>query len=71
MKIVRVLGEGWRKSIILMRVFVSRRWSCNRAAPWRRSIGQWHTVRALENGTVMLEVKDGRYEPIGPEDILG
>ena len=32
--------------------------------------GQWHTVRALESGTVILEVKDGAYEPIGPEDIL-
>ena len=33
-------------------------------------IGQWHTVRALESGTVIMEVKDGPYEPIGPEDIL-
>ena len=33
-------------------------------------IGQWHTVRALESGTVILEVKDGAYEPTGPEDIL-
>lgn len=33
--------------------------------------GQWHTVKALESGTVILEVKDGRYEPIGPEDVLG
>ena len=33
--------------------------------------GQWHTVKALESGTVILEVKDGKYEPIGPEDILG
>ena len=32
--------------------------------------GQWHTVNALESGTVILEVKDGRYEPIGEEDIL-
>ena len=32
--------------------------------------GQWHTLRSLESGTVILEVKDGRYEPIGPEDIL-
>ena len=34
-------------------------------------IGQWHTVRVLESGTVIMEVKDGGYEPIGPEDILG
>lgn len=26
-------------------------------------IGQWHTVRALESGTVIIEVKDGPYEP--------
>ena len=32
--------------------------------------GQWHTVRAMESGTVILEMKDGAYEPIGPEDIL-
>ena len=32
--------------------------------------GQWHTLRALESGTVILEMKDGAYEPIGPEDIL-
>lgn len=33
-------------------------------------IGQWHTARALESGTVILEMKDGTYEPTGPEDIL-
>ena len=32
--------------------------------------GQWHTLRALESGTVILEMKDGAYEPIGAEDIL-
>lgn len=32
--------------------------------------GQWHTVKALESGTVILECKDGAYEPIGPEDVL-
>ena len=32
--------------------------------------GQWHTVTVLESGTVILEMKDGPYEPIGPEDIL-
>lgn len=32
--------------------------------------GQWHTVRALESGTVVLEMKDGAYEPLGEEDIL-
>ena len=32
--------------------------------------GQWHTVRALESGSVLLECKDGKWEPLGPEDIL-
>ena len=32
--------------------------------------GQWHTVRSLESGTVLLECKDGKYELLGPEDIL-
>jgi len=34
-------------------------------------IGQWHTVRVLESGTVILEVKDGKYEPLGEEDVMG
>ena len=33
-------------------------------------ISQWHTVRVLESGTVIMEVKDGAYEPIGPEDVM-
>ena len=33
-------------------------------------IGQWHTVEVLESGTVIMEVKDGKYEPTGAEDIL-
>ena len=33
-------------------------------------IGQWHTIRSLESGSVILECKDGAYEPLGPEDIL-
>ena len=32
--------------------------------------GQWHTVRALESGSVILEMKNGGYEPLGEEDIL-
>ena len=32
-------------------------------------IGQWHTVEVLESGTVILEMKDGPYEPLGPEDL--
>ena len=33
-------------------------------------VGQWHTVEVLESGTVILEVKDGAYEPLTEEDIL-
>lgn len=32
--------------------------------------GQWHTVRVLESGTVIMEVKDGAFEPTAPTDIL-
>lgn len=32
--------------------------------------GQWHTVLALESGTVILEMKNGKYEPISDVDIL-
>ena len=32
--------------------------------------GQWHTVKALESGSVILEMKNGPYEPMGPEDVL-
>ena len=33
-------------------------------------IGQWHTVEVLESGTVILECKDGGYEPLGEEDVM-
>ena len=32
--------------------------------------GQWHSVEVLESGTVILECKDGAYEPLGEGDIL-
>ena len=32
--------------------------------------GQWHTIHPCESGTVIMEVKDGPYEPMAPEDIL-
>ena len=32
--------------------------------------GQWHTVRSLESGTVILEMKNGAYEPLSDVDIL-
>lgn len=33
-------------------------------------IGQWHSVEVLESGTVILECKDGMYEPLGEEDVM-
>ena len=32
--------------------------------------GQWHTVEVLESGTVIMEVKDGPYQPLSPEDLM-
>ena len=32
--------------------------------------GQWHTLRALDPGTVILEMKDGPYEPVRECDVL-
>jgi cupin fold WbuC family metalloprotein len=33
-------------------------------------LGQWHSVEVLESGTVILECKDGPWEPLGEEDVL-
>ena len=33
-------------------------------------MGQWHTVEVLESGTVIMEVKDGAYAPLEPDDIM-
>ena len=30
---------------------------------------QWHTVEVLESGTVIMEVKDGPYTPLAPDEI--
>ena len=32
--------------------------------------GTWHTLRSLESGTVILEMKDGAFEPIAECDVL-
>ena len=32
--------------------------------------GVWHTLRSLESGTVILEVKDGKYVPMEEEDVM-
>ena len=43
---------------------------CGQVVALNVPAGQWHTVRALESGSVILEMKNGAYEPIGAEDIL-
>lgn len=30
--------------------------------------GQWHSLEVLEEGTVIFEAKDGRYEPLEEKD---
>lgn len=32
--------------------------------------GQWHTVKPKEHGTVIFEVKDGPYTPLGEDDVM-
>ena len=32
--------------------------------------GQWHTLEVLESGSVLFEVKDGPYTPLGEADLL-
>lgn len=31
---------------------------------------RWHSLECLESGSVLLESKDGKYEPQRPEDVL-
>ena len=31
---------------------------------------QWHTVRSMQSGTVIMECKDGKYEPMDPNDVM-
>lgn len=33
-------------------------------------IGQWHTIKSLESGTVLLEVQDGKWEKMREEDVI-
>ena len=33
-------------------------------------VGQWHALESLEHGSVILECKDGAYEPLSEDDIL-
>ena len=43
---------------------------CSPVVALNISVGQWHTVRVLESGTVIMEVKDGKYVPVGEEDVM-
>ena len=31
--------------------------------------GQWHSLRCLESGTILLEAKDGAYRPLEEDEI--
>jgi cupin fold WbuC family metalloprotein len=33
-------------------------------------IGQWHSLKSLESGTVLFECKDGAYQPLAEADIM-
>ena len=33
-------------------------------------MGQWHSLECLESGTVILETKDGAWEPLDEEDVM-
>ena len=30
---------------------------------------RWHSLECLESGTILLEAKDGAYEPLAPDEI--
>ena len=32
--------------------------------------GQWHSLEVLEEGTVVFEAKNGKYEPLKEEDLM-
>lgn len=32
--------------------------------------GQWHSLKCLESGTVLLEAKDGAYRPLDEDEIF-
>ena len=43
---------------------------CLRGSALNIPAGQWHTVKALESGSVILEMKEGAYEPLQDCDVL-
>ena len=32
--------------------------------------GQWHSLKCLESGTILLEAKDGGYSPLTPDELF-
>lgn len=34
-------------------------------------VGQWHSLKSLESGTILFEAKDGPYAPLAEEEIMG
>lgn len=32
--------------------------------------GQWHSLKSLESGTILLETKDGKYHPLEEDEIF-
>lgn len=43
---------------------------CGEYAMIQIEAGQWHSLEVLESGTVIYEAKDGRYMPLGEEDVI-
>ncbi len=33
-------------------------------------MGQYHTLRSLESGTVIIEFKNGKYDPEGDKEFM-
>ena len=33
-------------------------------------IGQWHSLRSLESGTVLFEAKNGKYAPLAEDEVF-
>ena len=63
---LRVLFYNWKREILDTMVLnpLTGKYGVDIPA------GQWHTLEVLESGTVIFEVKDGPYMPIGDEDVL-
>ena len=33
-------------------------------------MGQWHSLECLQSGSVILEAKNGKYQPLGEDEIM-